>query len=693
MLEIERILTNHCGISILLLMLRFFVPGAVWLWLFNSSFQTMKKGQRWIYAAWLSLLISFLFTTFLTIILGEFGLLGGSLKWMLTGCFVLAGLLSGMLRQTVQLKNGLRAAAAGGVACLLLWGTLLLIPSQGEWIVGGWDPGIYINHGVYISTQGTFHPEPAACYEALTEEELVLFTRRDGDYVETFTGVPIHTERRNHEIYFFRLMPSLVASLVDCGGLQAAIRVNFIVGIPALLAFAALCLAFRRNTPFMLIALCLLVTQPTWQYLLHLPTSEMLQFFLLSSALTLLALSHRRREVILAALCLFAAVINRLTFLPLGMLLLLILACENTLSTDKNSHLKIGLPAAILVAGTLVNTLTAQATINRLTDLVFWIILVSSALGFLTIIIQIIARKPGWHPYVARIYSTCFRFAAIVIPIILILLWFRPFISIFDEAHSNLRHLTPYFSPILLILSLVGITSALYFTENKPSTWRGYLLFLFMVTSILIYHKHIKNLYPWATRRFFVYTVPLCALAGAYTLNNVWNIQKYRFMARTASMALLLVVIGSSARRSYSAWTNTEYNGSISALTEVAQHISDEDIIIADHPWWGTPLTFIFNKQVLNGRRIWTNNDQETTLAIKSTLKRLHDTGKTIRFLTSTDDQMSIYAPELQTVTLDWESDPYHYQTIIQHRSATGFESHDKSKTFRLYTWSPPPES
>ncbi|NCC53353.1 MAG: hypothetical protein EOM20_19375, partial [Spartobacteria bacterium] len=350
-------------ISAVALIFRFFLPGLAWVWLFGAFSFSGKSWRRWVVAAWLSMLVSVLFTTLLAIGLGEFGLLRGRIPWWATGCWVGAGLVLGGLKQPTRLGRSLRAGLPGMLVCALVWLAAQCLPQRGEWVVGGWDPGIYINHGVYVATQGTFHPEPAAGYTEISEDELALFTRRDEGYVETFTGVPIDTAHRNHEIYFFRLMPALIAVLVDCGGLRAALRVNFILALPAMLAFFVMCLAFRRALPFALLALCLLITQPVWQYLIHLPTSEMLQLFLLSSAVALIVGSRNPRDTLLAACCFFGAVINRLTFLPMGLLLLGIWSFENLLGAERKNDGHIVIMGSALLTGIGANLLTAQVTI------------------------------------------------------------------------------------------------------------------------------------------------------------------------------------------------------------------------------------------------------------------------------------------------------------------------------------------
>ena len=140
---------------------RIFLPGLAWVWVLpdvdaNSRGAWHARFRTSALAAFIGLIVS----VGVVIVLGETGRYRPAYEWVallsVTGLGVALGLwrvparLLGRLRQAM-LPVLLFAAAAAGI---------MLLPRQGEWLVGGWDPGTYVDQGVFVSRNGTFRPGP-----------------------------------------------------------------------------------------------------------------------------------------------------------------------------------------------------------------------------------------------------------------------------------------------------------------------------------------------------------------------------------------------------------------------------------------------------------------------------------------------------------------------------------------------------
>jgi hypothetical protein len=459
-----------------------------------------------------------------------------------------------------------------------------------------------------------------------------------------------------------------------------------------LAALAVLCLRLQKKTVMMFFALPLLLFQPIWLYLARMPTSEMLQLFLVISAGIMMTFRNQSwKAVWLLGIIFMAAVINRYTFLPFGALFILIMTGADLESVDRRRILRDDLTLTLLLlGGVAVDHVTAEITILRLRDIVPS--MQCSAIIFIlaALLVDSLACRENLRMFMLHFYNTAVRLGGLVFPAALALLWFHAPADLLAETTSNLQHLTPYLGKPVMLLALAGTIGAVCLCREPGSRLKTLLAFLLLATVVIMFNKHIKNLYPWATRRFLVYTVLLCVLAAAGMLANLWQWKRHPATGPALALILCLFALGWNTPQSLAAWRNTEYNGVRSAIAEIAERTDPEDIIVADHPWWGTPLTFIHGRQVLNGKRLWEAGDINHLRLGLRTLKAFHERGHRIRFLTSTGDGLQAYPFVPLKTRLDWTSEPLEYSTIIQHRSATGFEMAKKKKIFRLYTWEPP---
>ena len=203
-------------------------------------------------------------------------------EWITLALVTLVGLVGGVKARALCLFRRLRTVSPGLVLLARRISVAMLLPQRGEWVLGGWDPGIYVNQGVSLEP----HRQPAVRAGSLFSPDLATVKSpcSRGRRIPTWKPIPLSPwiGAPGLQPFFFPGTPSLIALLYRCGGLRAATRVNDFAGILAALVFAAAALGLMRRGPGAFFALAALVAQPLWLYHAHFPTSEMLQLLLLS---------------------------------------------------------------------------------------------------------------------------------------------------------------------------------------------------------------------------------------------------------------------------------------------------------------------------------------------------------------------------------------------------------------------------
>lgn len=253
---------------------------------------------------------------------------------------------------------------------------------------------------------------------------------------------------------------------------------------------------------------------------------------------------------------------------------------------------------------------------------------------------------------------------------------------------DNAVHLAPYLGVTLGVIALCEFP--LFFCSRCSRELRVAVAFMMAATAILLINKSIVGIYPWATRRFLPYAVPAVAILAGHAVSRLHRLRApLKPWGRVAGVVVLLVLLRSNARRSYHAWARTDFSGLIEVLQQVAVQVADDEVVVADHDDWGTPLMLVFGKQVLNGRYFYASEGTECMERGLAALRRLAAGVNRIRFLTCTPEGLECYPLPVPGAKLEWSSNPFPFELVVHHRSATGYEVVRKSRVFRLYAWDP----
>ena len=583
------------------------------------------------------------------------------------------------------------------IAGLFLVGAavIMLMPSQGEWITGGWDPGTYVDQAVYVSRTGSFRPLPDPAFSSLRADEMGLFTRQVHTFTEGLPVFPIDPQKRSFQLFFVRLTPAFIAMLERAGGLRAAVRMNMFAGLLSVLAFAGMMISLFERKSWRQFSLLLLIVQPLWVYHLRIPTSEMLQLFLFMSVLSLLPLRTRgASSQMWFIIGLFTLVLNRIGFLPFGCLLILTVACCDLKRSDRSTVAMERVAQVVaLLAGLAFDIGACHVSLVRLGSFFYTLVGVSLGLMVTSVVLEVVAAKDQRRLAMLRVLPKLVT-AGIVLSALLVFggayVLRLPQLS---EFGSNIAAAWSYFTGPLVICGVAGLL-LLCFKRRMPGRdgW-GVILFLMAATGVMLVEGQISELYPWATRRYLVYTVPLAAILGGVALGALWNSSLgSRSISRVSAVAVALLVCFVGGRQSLKAWRATEYDGLSERLCEVADHIGDGDLVVTDHFLFGVPLRFIHDRPVLNGMLLCRElKGHDLELALMA-LERLSSHGWRIRFLTSTTDGMDIFPFMPDELFEDWSSEQFPLREIEHSGTVAGFRTRIFVRQFRLYTWQPVPD-
>ena len=563
---------------------------------------------------------------------------------------------------------------------------IMLKPKTGEWLIGGWDPGTYLNEGVYVHHLGSFHPPPDTIYSLFTPDELSLFTRPAFNYLEGFPVFPLNPETRSFDLFFFRLYPTAIAFFDACGGLRAATRTNFFLGLLTLLPLLTAWRQISLSRASAIFAALIFLLHPIWLYHLHIPVTEPLQLFLWCSFLSFLPYrsTHQATQFFLAAIFLLL-MLNHFSFLPFGALLLVILAWADRERVDRRRVVqeRLALIAALAV-GAAFDLTANTVTLGRLAFILPLLLKVTLPLAMLALLLDLFPANRGQY-FLFKIVPPL-AVGSLVIGFLLALLGAFPLeVSWLHEFMRNTVGVWPFFGILLSIFATLG--AIICYRSSIPRYYKALIFFMLAVTVITLVKSAINGIYPWATRRYLVYSLPAFALLGGQFLG--WLRLSPQYWRRIAAVLLLLLLLTTNARKIYQSITHTEFNGYSQVLAKVAAQIGPRDIVIADHFGYGTPLRFIYGKNVINGEVLWAKPDPNRMTAALSTLARIHDQGYRILFLSSIPEGLSVYPAPVEPAALIWTSQKFVYQQITHNRRETHFPLRDCERLFRFYNWVP----
>lgn len=641
----------------------FYLPGLAWAWLFPARSRLELCGT--------ALAIGLPLLLLPAILLAEFALFTSASLWLWAGLAIALGLITGGLTNKNRCIPCFRNGFTGFYILIAALSLLFALPNRGEWLAGGWDPGVNINQGLLLARTGRVAQPPDLTRARALREAPGSFARKLDNFTEVFPGLPADPQTGAITPYFYRATPTLVAICDLLAGRTAALRVNHLAALFAVALFAALLAAAQLPARAVFLGVLALALQPILIAHTAIPASEMTSLALVC-ATGLALLRPERRAAPLLALLLLLGALNRSSFLFYQAFLLLILAAWDASESDRKRVTLRHLAVAIaLLAGLSWYAWVAPTSLYKTRHLYPLLIQLTVGALAITLILDVALlllrhALPRWT-----------RFLSLLLPLALLAREFTLHAP-WAEFAGNFSAWFAYATPAIAALGIIGLIWRCSRTPLAP-----WLLWLFATLLTVLLHRHAANLYPWATKRWLAFSPPLLASGiGLLAVGPKWP---PRALGKIAVVFVAVAVI-LALPLARAAWRNTEYNGMRGAMDTVAASLDQNDLVITDHFLWGTPLALAYGRTVLSAEALLTGRADAAQAA-----RMLAGTGKRVVLVSSDEKGLARWPDEFKSAQPLIEPFELHTRTIIQHRSHRMFDTRDRAFTFQTYVWHPLP--
>lgn len=591
--------------------------------------------------------------------------------------------------------NGWWTAAAALAAVLSLFATL----PAGELIVGGWDPGVYLQTAAQIVEQGGLlfeHPDVTG----MPPERVPILSRDVHTILEPFGGMRIFGDRITPQ--FYHVYPALMAFFVAlAGGIRGAYLVNPLLnGIALLLMYRLAALWTGRRMWGALAALCLLLFPgQLWQA--KFSTAELLtQVLLLGGFGCLLRWGQqpekRHSDAVLASVCLCLAGLTRYDTLLVLWVAVPVLAFTSGLKKYRKGgtymllaalpflglwfrhqslapfYRPLGPAVAVVTAVCLVASLAAAAA-GRFA--VFHNLLARFRVPFLGL------STLGWWLW------TAFNW------------WIRPSLPDRTNLAADLTRLAealgltsqaeallgPSRYAMIYLQNLFGAPALAVILLAAPLLWwrardPGRICWALggLAACLVLTWQPLNDLFMmWVSRRYIPMVVPWLILGLIAGLRELERLIASRpgppRVLRFVPALLLLPLLAFQLPAASFMARHREWPGATDWFRSVADSIPEDAVLYTDQPGFGSPLRFVWNVSAFELRR--RNHDLRERLL---DLIRRHPPDSPLFFLT-TEDLSS--RPE-------WEPASRHpFRSSIQnhHRYKVPLSTKSRGGDFVLY--------
>jgi hypothetical protein len=669
---------------------RIFLPGLAWAWVLPDAGANGRGAwHARLRAGALAAFIGLIVSVGVVIALGESGRYLPAYEWATLLGITGLGAGLGLWRARTRLLGQLRKAVPSALLFFVAAAGIMLFPGQGEWLVGGWDPGTYVDQGVFVSRNGTFRPGPDPLLSTLRPSEWDVFVPRTLNFAEGLPVFPVDPDTRRFEFFFFRPMPAFVALADRCGGLRAAVRANAFLGALVLLAAASVFWIWFGRREHRLFALALFAAQPIWLYHWHFPTSELLQQALWFGMFVVAAERTRSRGGgALTAMGCFALTATHISAVLFLGLFLLVMAWSDLERDDRRQVVRERMwQIAAILAGVALDLWTSPTTVERLGFVLPKLSILAGLFAVLALAVDLGAPRDGANRHAVGLLAGG-------LSVVFTVLGAAGLVGLAGLApgrmswlHHNMTAILPYLTPGLVLLAVAGVWIFAARNEDVARDAKAALFLMLGVTLASLLDSAIAALYPWATRRYLVFTVPLLAAGAGYVLARL-AVGPRRWMP-AAAIVVFVAVLAGFWPWTRAAWTRTEYDGLSAQLAAVAAQVGPKDVVVADRFCYGVPLRFVYGLPVLNGERLTELTGRSAMERAVGVLARLHEAGWRIRFLTSSDEGIGVFPFRLAGLTWDWQSKAFCLQEIEHDPHVADYRVRELNRRFTLHTWDP----
>jgi hypothetical protein len=523
----------------------------------------------------------------------------------------------------LRMRGAARLTLTAGVPiALLLLGGLRFFPPA-EYIIGGKDPGVYLNEGIQIAQRGTFlYRDPVIA--DLPPFARPLFVRQhrhtDGSAREDYYGVRFmgffvkDAETGTVVGQFPHLFPASVALGYGVDGLTGARRV---AGVWALLGLMAVYFAGARlfGKPAAAAACVLLALHVLEIWFARYPNAEAVMQTFVFAALLANARAHVDGDRFFAPVS--AALLGLLLFLRFDAILAIggiVIALGAGLFAGQRPRLSFGITLAALAgiaALYLVGPMRAYVELPRayfLRLIVYtpwwqYVLGVAGVAGA-AVLAWRAHHRPGLRTTIARTVPWGVALAVLAGAV---------YAMAFREPGGRLTDYDAYALRTFanLYLTVPGLAAAVlgFVLLSRDRFWRDPALFITIaVFAFSVFYKlRIVPEHFWLGRRFVPVVLPgaMLFIAAAVFATSAagWRAKAVRW---TLGGILLVLLASTFARISRPVADHTEYAGLIPQLEHLANRFGPNDLVIVESRDAGgdihvlaTPLAYIYARNVL----------------------------------------------------------------------------------------------
>lgn len=405
-----------------------------------------------------------------------------------------------------------------------------------EYILGGWDPGVYLSSAISIVKQGSINFFDHLL-GSLNTSERAVFVSTHG-LSEFYPGLRVLDPPHGSLIgpQFLHFYPTLLALIYSFFGLHGALVVNAFIGIISLLAMYGLCRALS-GPKFGLLGALFLALNPVQIWMARFQNSEMLAQCLFILGFLFLFTNTPGRPLphspekkglyfthVISALCFWLALLTRYDFFAIFALLISLGLISLAWIGPRAPEFRPRLAWLLLLLLGFLHALIHQRYLAYLyTPLwhlikpgVFILIACCSLLGFILKIF-----KNHLALFFERINKTFRIFCAFIVCALVL---YAVFIQSHNQAlgwdRFNFLNLASFVTRPLMGFALLGVISIILKSKRFPEVALTIVGLAF--TTVTVYRKFIDPFYLWAARRFIPVIIPfifVCAVKGVHQVN------------------------------------------------------------------------------------------------------------------------------------------------------------------------------
>lgn len=588
------------------------LPGAMIFrvpWLDRERRAALDAEERLFWAIVLSAAVS------LSVVLTLAALHRYSFERLLVVNLGLAGMIAVAARGRLTLgastrRVGLTALVPLALVVLGLW---RFFPSS-EYVIGGKDPGTYVNEGVQLAQRGALViRDPVVASVPPFARDLFFPSHQRQDYYGTrFMGFFVRQPADGSVVgQFPHLFPASIAIGYGIDGLTGARRA---VGLWAILGVLAVYFTGARlaGRTAAAAAAALLTLHVIEVWFSRYPNAEVVMQALLFAALLANARAHVDRDPFFAPLA--GGLLGLLLFLRFDAVLGIAGVAGGLALSAFNgqrprwSFLVVFAVATALASVYLLGPMRAYADlpIVFLSHLPWWQYLV---LGLTVVAVGGGLWAAARHPPVSRQvvrWAPAILSVALAVLAVYALRFRHPGGRLAAHDAYALRTFTDFYLSLpALVAALIGVGLV-----ARRAFWRDPALFVTVaVFSCFFFFKiRIVTDHFWMTRRFLPVILPAALLfACAAALSGSRGGWRGTAALRTLiGMAFVALLAGQYARESRPLLRHVEYAGLIPRLERLAADITAGDLVIAEARDAGSdvhvlalPLAYIYGRQVL----------------------------------------------------------------------------------------------